>query len=140
MTMTRNCSNSWNHLVWWGRIAAWSMSGLVTTTWPALRTADRIGAGVSPSYVDAETDNPARKFAGLIHIAVMVIEADMLGTRQATRIAGRHHPGVEAVGDIHDARIDILHVGDPQVDGPGAEDQLGADGVGQRIDAAVPVE
>jgi hypothetical protein len=35
------------------------MSGFVTTTWPALRTADRIGAGVSPSYVAAETDRPA---------------------------------------------------------------------------------
>ena len=43
MTMTRSCSNSWNHLVWWGRIAEWSMSGLVTTTCPALRMADRIG-------------------------------------------------------------------------------------------------
>ena len=58
MTMTRSCSNSWNHLVWWGRIAEWSMSGLVTTTWPAVRTADRIGAGVSPSYVAAETVEP----------------------------------------------------------------------------------
>jgi hypothetical protein len=44
-----SCSNSWNHLVWWGRIAEWSMSGLVTTTWPAARTRERIGAGVSPS-------------------------------------------------------------------------------------------
>ena len=49
MTMTRSCSNSWNHFVWWGRIAAWSMSGFVTTTWPAVRIAERIGAGVSPS-------------------------------------------------------------------------------------------
>ena len=45
MTMIRSCSNSWNHLVWWGRIAEWSMSGFVTTTWPAVRIADRIGAG-----------------------------------------------------------------------------------------------
>jgi hypothetical protein len=30
------------------------MSGLVTTTWPAVRIAERIGAGVSPSYVAAE--------------------------------------------------------------------------------------
>ena len=49
MTITRSCSNSWNHFVWWGRIAEWSMSGLVTTTCPALRIAERIGAGVSPS-------------------------------------------------------------------------------------------
>ena len=49
MTMTWSCSNSWNHFVWWGRIAEWSMSGLVTTTWPAARIAERIGAGVSPS-------------------------------------------------------------------------------------------
>ena len=47
--VARSCSNSWNHLVWWGRIAEWSMSGLVTTTWPAARIAERIGAGVSPS-------------------------------------------------------------------------------------------
>ena len=49
MTMSFSCSNSWNHFVWCGRIAEWSMSGLVTTTCPAARTADRIGAGVSPS-------------------------------------------------------------------------------------------
>ena len=49
ITITRSCSNSWNHLVWWGRIAEWSMSGFVTTTCPALRIAERIGAGVSPS-------------------------------------------------------------------------------------------
>ena len=54
MTMTRSCSNSWNHFVWCGRIAEFSMSGLLTTTCPALRTADRMGAGVSPSYVAAE--------------------------------------------------------------------------------------
>ena len=47
--MTFSCSNSWNHLVWWGRIAELSMSGFVTTTRPAVRMADRIGAGVSPS-------------------------------------------------------------------------------------------
>jgi hypothetical protein len=35
------------------------MSGFVTTTWPAFRTADRIGAGVSPSYVAAAIDIPA---------------------------------------------------------------------------------
>ena len=28
----RSCSKSWNHFVWWGRIAEWSMSGFVTTT------------------------------------------------------------------------------------------------------------
>ena len=59
MTMTRSCSNSWNHFVWWGSIAEWSMSGFVTTTCPALRIADRIGAGVSPSYVAAATVSPA---------------------------------------------------------------------------------
>ena len=59
MTMSWSCSNSWNHFVWWGRIAEWSMSGLVTTTWPAARTADRIGAGVSPSYVEVMIDRPA---------------------------------------------------------------------------------
>ena len=37
------------------------MSGFVTTTWPALRTADRIGAGVSPSYVAAAIDIPAAR-------------------------------------------------------------------------------
>ena len=42
MTMPRPCSKSWNHFVWWGRIAAWSMSGFVTTTWPAVRIEDRI--------------------------------------------------------------------------------------------------
>ena len=43
MTITRTCSNSWNHFVWWGRIAEWSMSGFVTTTCPgrADRRADR---------------------------------------------------------------------------------------------------
>ena len=56
--MTRSCSNSWNHFVWWGSIAECSMSGLVTTTWPALRIAERIGAGVSPSYVLADTVRP----------------------------------------------------------------------------------
>ena len=30
-------------------MAEWSMSGFVTTTCPALRIAERIGAGVSPS-------------------------------------------------------------------------------------------
>jgi hypothetical protein len=35
------------------------MSGFVTTTWPALRIAERMGAGVSPSYVFAETSSPA---------------------------------------------------------------------------------
>ena len=49
MTMSWSCSNSWNHLVWCGRIAEWSMSGFVTTTCPAARTAERMGAGVSPS-------------------------------------------------------------------------------------------
>ena len=61
MTMIRSCSNSWNHFVWWGRIAEWSMSGFVTTTWPAPRIADRIGAGVSPSYVAADTLRPAAR-------------------------------------------------------------------------------
>ncbi len=37
------------------------MSGLVATTWPALRIAERIGAGVSPSYVEAETWSPAAR-------------------------------------------------------------------------------
>ena len=36
------------------------MSGLVTTTCPAVRMADRIGAGVSPSYVAAATWQRAR--------------------------------------------------------------------------------
>ena len=49
MTMIRSCSKSWNHFVWCGRIAEWSMSGFVTTTWPAPRIAERIGPGVSPS-------------------------------------------------------------------------------------------
>ncbi len=49
MTITRTCSKSWNHFVWCGRIAAWSMSGFVTTTWPAVRIDERIGVGVSPS-------------------------------------------------------------------------------------------
>jgi hypothetical protein len=56
--MYRSCSNSRYHLVWCGRIAAWSMSGFVTTTCPAVRVADRMGAGVSPSYVDACTSSP----------------------------------------------------------------------------------
>ena len=53
MTITRSCSNSWNHFVWCGRIAEFSMSGLLTTTWPAFLTAERMAAGVSPSYVAA---------------------------------------------------------------------------------------
>ena len=35
MTTNWRFSKSLNHFVWCGRIAAWSMSGLVMTTWPA---------------------------------------------------------------------------------------------------------
>jgi hypothetical protein len=35
------------------------MSGFVTTIWPAFRIADRIGAGVSPSYAAVETSSCA---------------------------------------------------------------------------------
>ncbi len=35
------------------------MSGLVTTTCPAARTVERIGAGVSPSYVEVMIERSA---------------------------------------------------------------------------------
>ncbi len=87
MTMIRSCSNSWNHLVWWGRIAEWSMSGLVTTTWPAARTFERMGAGVSPSYVDVMIDSPAAS-ARPPNSATWSCPSAFVGNRNSARDAG----------------------------------------------------
>ena len=59
------------------------MSGFVTTTWPAARIADRIGAGVSPSYVEVDIDRFAarRQLAELGHLVL----AERLGREQEER-------------------------------------------------------
>ena len=49
MTTYWRFSKSLNHFVWWGRMAAWSMSGLLITICPAARTTLRTDGGVSPS-------------------------------------------------------------------------------------------
>uniref|UniRef100_UPI0018D5692D Ig-like domain-containing protein n=1 Tax=Magnetospirillum sp. 15-1 TaxID=1979370 RepID=UPI0018D5692D len=54
-------------------------------------------------------------------IGVAVVEAHGDGAGQAGGIAGGHHLGVEALGYVHDAGIDVLQIGDPQIDGPGGE-------------------
>ena len=70
-----------------GRIAEWSMSGLVTTTWPALRMADRIGAGVSPSYVEAFTVRPAAADSSP-NSATWSCPSALVGKRNRARAAG----------------------------------------------------
>ena len=84
--MTFSCSNSWNHLVWWGRIAELSMSGFVTTTRPAVRMADRMGAGVSPSYVAAATSSPAA-FVNAVSSATWSWPRALVGNRKSARDA-----------------------------------------------------
>ena len=86
-TMTRSCSNSWNHFVWWGSIAEWSMSGFVTTTWPALRIADRMGAGVSPSYVAEATCSPASRTRSE-NSATWSCPSALVGNRNSARADG----------------------------------------------------
>ena len=143
--MTRTCSKSWNHLVWCGRIAEWSMSGFVTTTWPAVRTADRMGAGVSPSYVEALTVRPggARQLTELCDLVLAErlggeqeqgprrrILSDRLqdGQRVAERLArrrGRDDNDVPAIPDKLDrlrlVRVQLVHaargeaVADPRI-------------------------
>ncbi len=87
MTMTPSCSNSWNHFVWWGRIAAWSMSGFVTTIWPAVRIACRTGAGVSPSYVDARTSSVVAR-ASSDSSATWSWPSALVGKMHSARAAG----------------------------------------------------
>jgi len=54
-----------DHLVWWGRIPWCSMSGLVTTTSPRVRTALRASPGVSPSKVKARTPSPPARLSSV---------------------------------------------------------------------------
>ena len=81
--MTTNCrfSKSLNHLVWCGRIAEWSMSGLVMATWPALRTT-------------------LRRWPGRVAVVGVRLERDLggLGQRpQLDQLVGRQRLGGEQV-------------------------------------------
>ena len=87
MTITFSCSNSWNHLVWWGRIAEWSMSGLVTTTCPALRMADRIGRRRVPVVAGGRDLQPGVPDQ-LRELRDLVL-AQRLGRKQEQRPRGR---------------------------------------------------
>ena len=113
--MKRSCSKSWYHFVWWGSIAAWSMSGLVTTTWPAARIVWRT-AGARVPVVDAGREVDAGQLGegaqpGQLVLAQRLgreeverprrrVVDDCLQDRQvvAERLARcrrRHHAGVE---------------------------------------------
>ena len=87
MTMNRSCSNSWNHFVWWGRIAEWSMSGLVTTTWPAARTVERIGRRRVPVVGRGRDVQPAR--GGQLPELGHLVLAERLGREEEQRPRGR---------------------------------------------------
>ena len=63
----------------------------------------------------------------------------VFGTGQAGGITGRDDGRLEAAGDVHDGREDVLYVGDPQVEGPRPEDEFGTDGIGQRDDSFIAV-
>lgn len=70
---------------------------------------------------------------------MMMVVGVVFSTGQAGGIAGRDDGRLEAAGDIHDGREDVLDVGDPEVEGPCAEDEFGPDGVGQGDDPFVTV-
>ena len=91
MTMTRSCSNSWNHFVWWGRIAEWSMSGFVTTTWPG-RPDRRPDRRRRVAVVRRRRDRQAGRPRQLGELRDLVL-AERLGREQEQR------PGRRIVGD-----------------------------------------
>ncbi len=72
-------------------------------------------------------------------VGVVVVVADVFSPGETAGIVGRHDRGFEAPGHVHDRRVHFLHVGHPQVQGPGGDDHFRADRVGQRNDPVVAV-
>ena len=89
--------------------------------------------------LDAARDDLARELFRVLDVRVMVVVGVVLGPGQAGAVARRDDGRLEAARDVHDGRIDVLHVRDPEVERARAEYELRADGVRERDDALVAV-
>ena len=88
---------------------------------------------------DGAAHNLAGELFGVADIGVMMVVGIVLSTWQPCGIAGGHHRGLEAFGNVHDGWEDVLHIGDPEIKGAGAENELGTDRIRKRDDALVAV-
>ena len=89
--------------------------------------------------LDGPFDNLTCNRGGLADVGMGVIIGDVFGTGQLGRILGCDHGGLEAVGCIHDGRIDILNIRHPQIQRAGAENQFGSGRIAERNDIVVAV-
>jgi len=82
-----------------------------------------------PMALHGLADYPSAEIFRFGKIAVVMVEGDVLGAWQVAGIAGGDDRGLHAGRHVHDGWIDVLHVGHPQIERPGAERKLSPHGV-----------
>jgi hypothetical protein len=77
---------------------------------------EKVGGMTLRKLIDAHPHDPAGQRMDLGQISVMMVEAEVLGSRQTAGVVGRHDASMETARHLHDAGIDIPDIGDPEID------------------------